>query len=297
MTGSLATARIPNPVQMRCMEVWGGNQGVEQYFQMPGLEVWLYSRPCDNAASGGDVYYLSSCASGRISRLLLADVSGHGVAVSQCALGLRDLMRRHVNHVSQARFVREMNDEFGRLNHDGNFATALVGTFFASTNSFQLCAAGHPQPLLFRQKSARWEVCEEAHDAAAASRLRDMPLGVLRGVEYSQKQLSLAPGNMVLAYTDGLTETRVANDQLLGTAGLLKLVESLDVPPERLLYTLLSALREQTAGPVGDDLTLLLARANGSRVSLRNNLLAPFRLLRRVRDATRFRQLFAEKAL
>ncbi|QDU92401.1 PP2C family protein-serine/threonine phosphatase [Lignipirellula cremea] len=289
MTGSLDTSPIPAPEQMRCMEVWGGNQGVEQYFQMPGLDVWLYSRPCDNAASGGDVYYLSSCVSGRISRLLLADVSGHGVAVSQCALGLRDLMRRYVNHVSQARFVAEMNEEFGRLNHDDNFATALVGTFFASTNSFQLSAAGHPQPLLFRQPSATWEVCEDAHDAATASRLRDIPLGVAGGVEYSQTKLSLAPGDMVLAYTDGLTETRVANDQLLGTAGLLKLVESLKVAPERLLFTLLSALREQSAATVGDDLTLLLARANGSRVPLRNNLLAPFRLLRRARDATRFR--------
>ncbi len=31
--------------QMHCMEVWGGNRGVEQHFHMPGLDVWLYSRP------------------------------------------------------------------------------------------------------------------------------------------------------------------------------------------------------------------------------------------------------------
>jgi len=62
--------------QMQCMEVWGGNRGVDQHFHMPGLDVWIYSRPHDNAANGGDVYYLSSCASGRISPGEPSSVSG-----------------------------------------------------------------------------------------------------------------------------------------------------------------------------------------------------------------------------
>lgn len=37
--------------QMQCMEVWGGNQGVEQHIQLPGQDVWLYSRPYDNATN------------------------------------------------------------------------------------------------------------------------------------------------------------------------------------------------------------------------------------------------------
>src|SRR6185369_3039638 len=97
--------------QMNCLEVWGGNRGVEKHFHMPGLDVWLHSCPVDNAANGGDVYYLSSCASGRISRLLVADVSGHGSPVSKLALRLRDLMRRHINRISQASFVEGMNEE------------------------------------------------------------------------------------------------------------------------------------------------------------------------------------------
>ena len=43
--------------------------------------------------------------SGRITRMLLADVSGHGELVSQVAIGLRNLMRRNVNYVKQTRFV------------------------------------------------------------------------------------------------------------------------------------------------------------------------------------------------
>ena len=80
-----------NPESMKCMEVWGGHQAVDQSLQMPGLKVWVYSRPYGKAIGGGDVYYLSFCASGRITRMLLADVSGHGETVSQVAVGLRDL--------------------------------------------------------------------------------------------------------------------------------------------------------------------------------------------------------------
>ena len=80
--------------RMQCMEVWGGNVRVERHFQTPGLDVWISCQPEGQADAGGDVYYLSSCASGRITRILLADVSGHGELVASTAAGLRDLMRK-----------------------------------------------------------------------------------------------------------------------------------------------------------------------------------------------------------
>ena len=84
---------------MECMEVWGGNHAIDRGFQTAGLTIWIYSRPFGQAEGGGDVYYLSSCASGRITRMLLADVSGHGQSVAQFAAQLRDLMRRNVAQV------------------------------------------------------------------------------------------------------------------------------------------------------------------------------------------------------
>lgn len=274
--------------QMSCLEVWGGNQGVEQHFHMPGLDVWLHSCPVDNAANGGDVYYLSSCASGRISRLLVADVSGHGSLVSKLALRLRDLMRRYINRISQTHFVEGMNEEFAGFNQVDRFATAFVGTFFASTRSLQICTAGHPQPLIYRHSSNAWDVLERNRDSERASNL---PLGIMKGVEYGQSQLKIEPGDMILIYTDGVTEARDANGQMLTTRGLLKLVQSLDISdPSRLLPSLLARLRHHSTAPAGDDVTVLLARADGSGVSLRNNLLSPFRLLLSARDATRFRE-------
>src|SRR4051812_15561034 len=82
--------------RMQCMEVWGGNRAVESSVSMAGLDAWVYSKPYgENASAGGDVYYVSSCATGRITRLLVADVAGHGDAVGQVGTQLRTLMRRY----------------------------------------------------------------------------------------------------------------------------------------------------------------------------------------------------------
>ena len=59
---------------MQCMEVWGGNQSVDSGVVMAGLDAWVYCRPYAAvgadapAAAGGDVYFVSSCATGRIAR-------------------------------------------------------------------------------------------------------------------------------------------------------------------------------------------------------------------------------------
>ena len=82
----------------------GWNQAVERSVETAGLKIWVYSRPYGKAHRGGDVHYLSSCESGRVTRMLLADVSGHGESVSQVAVALRDLMRQNVNYIKQARF-------------------------------------------------------------------------------------------------------------------------------------------------------------------------------------------------
>src|SRR5579864_5029027 len=105
----------PQTQHMTCMEVWGDSQLTERGIEMGGLDAWVYSRPYGQAQRGGDVYYASSCATGRISRLLLADVSGHGKSVAVIAADLRTLMRRFVNRWDQAEFVRLLNQQFSAL--------------------------------------------------------------------------------------------------------------------------------------------------------------------------------------
>src|SRR5688572_29319626 len=112
-----APASAPDPHRMTCMEIWGGCDPADAAVSVPGLDAWVYSRPYrehhaaapESEGGGGDVYYVSSCATGRINRLLVADVSGHGQAVRHIAVSLRDLMRRYVNYLDQSRFVLSMN--------------------------------------------------------------------------------------------------------------------------------------------------------------------------------------------
>ena len=73
--------------------------------RVPGLEVWVYAVPFANAAAGGDVHVVSSCGTGRIARLMVADVAGHGEEVAETARTLRGLIRRYMNHIDQRQFV------------------------------------------------------------------------------------------------------------------------------------------------------------------------------------------------
>jgi len=277
---------ISDPERMKCMEVWGGNQAIQRNFLTPGLKIWVYSRPFGQSLGGGDVYYLSSCASGRITRMLLADVSGHGELVSQTAIGLRDLMRRNVNYIKQTRFVRAMDQQFNDLSDQGGFATALVSTFFSPTMTFSLCNAGHPVPLVFRQKIFQWS--ELKNEDNSSGEISDTPLGVVDQAAYGQLNVRLQRGDMVLSFSDAVTESQDTEGRQLGEAGVLRLVRELkvqwaeDVIPA--LVERITALDENNLAQ--DDVTLLLAQATGSGPPLKNSLIAPFRFLGRVTDRT-----------
>ena len=91
--------------RLECMEIVGGNQAVRQQIQGFGLEIWIDSRPFDVGVGGGDIHYVSSCGSGEVTRMALADVSGHGAAVDRLAQTLRRLIRKHMNMFDQTQFA------------------------------------------------------------------------------------------------------------------------------------------------------------------------------------------------
>lgn len=262
---------------MQCMEVWGGNQPVNCGVVMAGLDAWVYSRPYGDAAAGGDVHYVSSCATGRITRLLLADVSGHGDPVARTAVNLRNLMRKFVNFIGQTRFVRRMNEQFTNLDDAGLFATAVVTTYFAPTSELAVCNAGHPPPLLYCASSQSWTALEAKSDASTESArpprpadISNTPLGILDRVRYEQFATRLAIDDLVLCYTDALNECRDADGQLIGTRGLLEVVRSIDVSnPTEFVPALLAALQAMNPSNLKeDDVTALLFRVNGNAPKL-----------------------------
>ena len=275
-----------DPRVMQCMEVWGGNQAVDSGVVMAGLDAWVYCKPYRDAEGGGDVYYVSSCATGRINRLLVADVSGHGADVAQTAVQLRSLMRRHVNHIDQTRFIRTMNAQFAALAQDGCFATAISSTFFSPTNHLSLCNAGHPPPLIYRAADRAWSFLQQDRAAKDASGADNFPLGIVGLSDYAQFDERLGVNDLVLCYTDSLVECGDGRGALLGQQGLLEVVRTLDAStPASFIPALLRAIERKSCAPLsGDDVTVLLFRPNGLAPTklLRDLLVAPFRVAREI---------------
>jgi sigma-B regulation protein RsbU (phosphoserine phosphatase) len=252
------------PVQhMQCMEVWSGSQLTESRVEFGGLDAWVYSKPFGESRHGGDIYYASSCATGRITRLLVADVAGHGSTVADTATGLRTLMRRFVNRLDQAEFVRLLNRQFSELSNAGTFATAIVTTFFAPTRRLTVCNAGHPRPLIYRASRRQWSLLSAADHTAEA--VTNFPLGIVSLAEYEQFDIELEPGDFLLCYTDALIEASDSDGEPLGEAGLLRVVSQLGhLDAHSLTDVILKEIASRDSANLSDDdVTVLVVRANG----------------------------------
>jgi len=261
----MSASRSPSAnAVMQCMEIRGGNEAVEARVASPGLDIWVSSEPHLGAANGGDVHYISLCGGGMITRLIVADVSGHGADVAGVALGLRRLMRRHINSKRQERLVRGLNRQFTRLAAQRHFATAVVATYSAATGKLAICNAGHPRPLLRRRQSEEWTPLTGPVETTS-DRPGNLPLGFDADITYSQFTIDLREGDLVLFFTDALIEARSAAGEPLGEEGLLRLMRTAagadpDGIPEALLRAL-SAIRR--GEPADDDQTFVLLACNG----------------------------------
>ena len=262
---------------MTCMEVWGDSQLTASCIEMGGLDAWVYSKPFGEAQRGGDVYYASSCATGRISRLLLADVSGHGNSVAATAADLRTLMRRFVNRLDQKEFVRLLNQQFVALSRTGTFATAVVTTFFAPSRRLLICNAGHPRPLLYRAAKKEWSLLGD-DGTVEVHRPQNIPLGIIDLTEYEELDVELNPGDCLMKYTDALIESRDADGEMLGEAGVLRILNLIgEVDPGKITEALLKEIRERYPENLSeDDVTVMLIRVNGRqpKIPFREKLIA-----------------------
>lgn len=273
---------VIQPHVMQCSEVWGGNEPVERGVVMQGLDAFVFGVPHDGATAGGDIHYVSSCATGRITRILLADVSGHGIEVAEVAGRLRTLMRRFVNYVDQSRLTGLMNQEFAKLSAGGHFATAVVATCWGPTGEMEITNAGHPPPLLYRAKKKQWTVVA-AGDRLELTGPSDLPLGILDDTAYGRGKIKLREGDLLVLYTDALIEAKTPDGNLLGVVGLVDVAEKLGaLRAEDMPRALVEGVIGRTAYSVlDDDATVMVLRANAltPRGSFRAGVATTRRLL------------------
>ncbi|QDV23250.1 PP2C family protein-serine/threonine phosphatase [Aureliella helgolandensis] len=273
--------------RLHCMEVQGGHGTDSQFFRRPGLDVWIWNQSRQDAkVEGGDIHYVSSCASGRITRMLMADVGGVNNHFADVACRLRDVMVRNINAIAQSSAVRQMTAQLDSTSQQGGFASVLLSTFFAPTRSWTVCNAGHPPPLLYQSVKGEW--------AALKPLSSELPpaadyAGNVDVSEYQNFKLRLDAGDMFFCYSNSLTECRQSNGRMMGVEGIRSLVQRLSESsnPELALNELILTIRDAHQDNLcTQDATVMLSRVTPTRVSLRDNFLAPFRFIRGANDRT-----------
>ena len=244
--------------RLACFELWGGNGTANHAVELPGLDGWVYSTPFEPGAGGGDVHYLSVCSKGRVSRIAVADVAGHGSHASSMAENLRRVFQHHTDNWDQSALMRELNEAFLCESTVSQFATAAVMGFYRETGELLFSSAGHPPALWYRAQEKSWDLLQDCTPYAVE--IGGLPLGLIPGTSYSQTGVRLAPGDTLVLYTDGIMEVRDASGNELGQHGLLKLVRGLTPEtPAKTCQDLLSALQAfRSDQPRHDDETLLV---------------------------------------
>ncbi len=214
-----------------CFELWGGNGAVEHPIELPGLQGWISCTPFGDAPHGGDVHYVSVCSKGQVSRVALADVAGHGAYASSTANRLRKLFERHSDNWDQSSLMWEINEAFRQSAGEVQLATAVVLGFYLGTGELLFTNAGHLPLLWHHASSGVWEWLEDRTPYAKA--IADLPLGLISGTNYVQTGVELNLNDMLILYTDGITETRDEKGMMLGQEGLLNIVRALEMSPQR----------------------------------------------------------------
>jgi phosphoserine phosphatase RsbU/P len=215
---------------------------------IPGLELETYSRPCLEV--GGDYYDVVPTSDGERCWLVVADISGKGVAAGLIASNVQAYLwsrrddRRHLS-----RIVAEGNDLLYRLTRGRKFATLVVAEWTPAARTLTWVNAGHP-PFLLRRGGVLAEV-------EATGR----PMGLLPDQRYESGATTLAADDLLFLYTDGVVEAGVGSPLgELGLSGLVRHLGRASAPAEAILRVT-AGLEAHLAGAAPeDDVTLLCAR-------------------------------------
>jgi phosphoserine phosphatase RsbU/P len=253
------SATPPIRTQIACARTWAGSERVASLLELPGLLAWVHSMPAGLSKVGGDVHYVSVCPCCVVSRVALADVSGHGNAVSILARELGQLMQRYLPELEHEGLMRDLNRAVQEGLDGVHYATMVAVGWHNERSSLSLANAGHPIPCVFEAESKQWTWLE-INPEPRRERPVGVPLGLFACADYDRTAVKLEVGDLVLLYSDGVTEaTNPAGDEL-GPDGLMNLVRELDCgSAESLGVQLTSALCSFRGGAeAADDETIIV---------------------------------------
>lgn len=199
---------------------------------------------------GGDFYDVTDLGDGRFG-LLMADVRGHGVSAALYTMWLKSLAESCSDSAADpGAFLSNVNRELSKFVVEESFATAVYAVFDCRAHRFAYVNAGHPPPLLLQGRETR------------ELEAQGLPLGIVGEEEYAADEVPMNPGDLLLCYTDGVTEAAGKDGDMLGQAGLEALLREEAGKGEANLLERLYRRIVAEAGNVQlkDDVTMLSAR-------------------------------------
>ena len=218
--------------------------------EIPGVQIDLtYHSASDNALVGGDFYDLVALPNGRVM-IAVGDVCGKGVPAAKRMAVVRHTLRAVVaDNLSAGDWLGEVNRRLIAMDEGSDFVTVALILLDPADGSLEFSLAGHPPPYLVTPLGLR-----ELHGAVGA------PLGVFADSVYPVGGETLAPGDILLLYTDGLSEARCGL-ALFGQEELPARARSLLQRPfvgeaERLV----ESAQHYSEGELRDDVVVVLIR-------------------------------------
>jgi serine phosphatase RsbU (regulator of sigma subunit) len=238
-------------MDISCTEVWGGTGESDVSVQLAGVRGECYSRPFDSGASGGDIHFLSVCGVSMLSKIVLADVSGHGEETSEVSGIIHAALVENINANDNSIMLEQVNRAFLERRTGGFKFTTMVSLIIDNRDRTLVYAyAGHPSILRGEAATGRFrQITPETGPRGG------VPLGVLADEQYEQHFVQLEKGDVLVIYTDAFTEVRTPEGGFLGEEGLAQLLESANtMRPDELKEHVLNAVGDR----FNDDASLIV---------------------------------------
>jgi sigma-B regulation protein RsbU (phosphoserine phosphatase) len=220
-------------------------------FKHPRLELAREFMPFREI--GGDYYDLVELGAGRLA-LAIGDVMGKGVPAALLSANLRTTLRSQLQdgNVAADEVVARVNQLFWQVTPKGRFASFFLALFDLERSRIEYVNAGHPAPFVVRRDG---QVTDLGSEGTA--------LGLLEHARYERHELALEPEDLMVFYSDGVTERGNLEDELFGVERLREAcVRNRGDSARIILYTLLGEVQGWSAGtPPEDDLTLIVGKS------------------------------------
>ena len=229
--------------------------------KLPAMNTLEYTGACIQARKvGGDYYDFLELRPGRLA-LVLADIAGKGVSGALLMANLQANLRSQyaVAVDDLPRLLASVNRLFYENSDDASYATLFFADYDDSSRKLRYANCGHLPPLLLR-------ACASSQDQAPnVERLRSTctVMGLFEDWHCEIAEVQLAPGDMLVLYTDGITEATNADGEEFGESRLLATLGSnFHLPVGPLLQAIVEAVQQFSRGSEQqDDITLVIARS------------------------------------